>query len=153
MTLIISTSAFAVGKEIPEQYSCKGADASPELTWSGAPAKTVSYALILDDPDAPHGTWVHWVMWNIPANERNLPAAEPKREELSDGAHQGKNDFHKTGYNGPCPPGGQTHRYYFHLYALDTRLDLGANTTRAALDNAMKGHILEQAEYMGTFHK
>lgn len=152
-TLVITSSAFIAGGEIPEQDSCKGADKSPELSWSGAPMHTVSFALILEDPDAPHGTWVHWVVWNIPANEHELPAGEPKTAELPDGADQGRNDFHQTGYNGPCPPGGQTHRYYFRLYALNAKLELGPNANKAALTNALKGHVLAQAEYMGTFHK
>jgi len=153
LTFMLTSSAFSAGGEIPVQETCKGADLSPALEWSGVPRKTVSFALILDDPDAPHGTWVHWVMWDMPASLHSLPQAIAKRETLDDGSHQGQNDFHKNGYNGPCPPGGATHRYFFHLYALDTKLDLAPGADRAALDAAMKGHILAQAEYMGTFHK
>ena len=117
---------------------------------SGAAA---SFALIMDDPDAPAGTWVHWVLWNLPANAQALPEGVPRREQLENGARQGRNSFHKGGYNGPCPPAGATHRYFFRLYALDGKLDLAAGASRAQLDEAMKGHMLAQAEYMGTFHK
>lgn len=153
MTLALTSSAFASGAEIPRQYSCKGADTSPPLAWTGAPAQAASFALIADDPDAPGGTWVHWVLWNAPLSARALPEGVPKREQLDDGSRQGRNSFRKTGYNGPCPPGGQTHRYFFRLYALDVKLDLAPGANRADLDAAMKGHVLGQAEYMGTFHK
>ena len=109
--------------------------------------------MIMDDPDAPAGTWVHWVLWNFAATARSLPQGVPRREQLDDGAQQGKNSFEKIGYNGPCPPAGQTHRYYFRLYALDTKLSLPAGASRDQLDAAMQGHVLAQAEYMGTFHK
>ncbi len=153
MTFKLSSSAFAAGAEIPRQYTCKGADTSPALAWSGAPASTAAFALIVDDPDAPHGTWVHWVLWNVPATAQALPEGVPKRDQLDDGSRQGRNSDRKIGYNGPCPPSGQTHRYFFRLYALDAKLDLAAGADRASLDAAMKGHILGQAEYMGTFHK
>jgi Raf kinase inhibitor-like YbhB/YbcL family protein len=153
LMLALSSSAFSAGGEIPRQYTCTGSDISPPLQWSGAPEKTASFALILDDPDAPHGTWVHWVLWNIPANRHALPEGIAKREQLEGGMWQGRNDFHKNGYNGPCPPGGSTHRYFFHLYALNTKLDLSPRSDRSALDAAMQGHVLAQAEYMGTFHK
>lgn len=109
--------------------------------------------MIMDDPDAPAGTWVHWVLWNVPATAHSLPQGLPKRDQLDDGSQQGKNDFKKIGYNGPCPPGGKTHRYFFRFYALDAKLSLAAGATRDQLDAAMKGHVLGQAEYMGTFHK
>jgi len=149
----LTSSAFRIGAEIPQQYSCKGVDSSPALEWSGAPAHVASFALIMDDPDAPAGTWVHWVLWNLPADAQSLPEGVPKREQLGGGARQGQNSFRKTGYNGPCPPAGATHRYFFQLYALDGKLDLAAGASRAQLDEAMKGHVLAETEYMGTFHK
>jgi Raf kinase inhibitor-like YbhB/YbcL family protein len=152
-SMTLSSSAFGAGAAIPQQFTCKGADASPALEWSGSPAHTASFAMIMDDPDAPAGTWVHWVLWNFAATARSLPQGVPRREQLDDGARQGKNSFEKVGYNGPCPPAGQTHRYYFRLYALDTKLSLPAGASRDQLDAAMQGHVLAQAEYMGTFHK
>jgi Raf kinase inhibitor-like YbhB/YbcL family protein len=153
MSLNVTTSAFASGGAIPAQYTCKGKDVSPALEWSGAPAHTASFAIILDDPDAPAGIWVHWVMWNVPEAAHSLPQGIPKREQLPDGSHQGRNSFGKIGYNGPCPPAGQTHRYFFRVYALDTKLNLNAGADRAALDEAMRGHVLAQSEYVGTFRK
>ncbi len=151
--MTVTSSSFASGAMIPEQYSCKGADISPALTWSGAPAKTKSFAIIMDDPDAPAGTWVHWVMWNVPASNHSLAESVVKNEQLDDGSQQGRNSFGKIGYNGPCPPMGQTHRYFFRVYALDVKLTLAPGNDRAALDEAMKGHVLVEGEYMGTFHK
>lgn len=153
LTFGLTSSAFAAGGEIPRQYTCKGADTSPALAWSGAPAKAGGFALIVDDPDAPHGTWVHWVLWNLPASARALPEGIPRRDQLDDGSSQGRNSERKIGYSGPCPPGGQTHRYFFRLYALDGKLGLAPGASRADLDAALKGHILGQTEYMGTFHK
>ncbi|HTV64153.1 MAG TPA: YbhB/YbcL family Raf kinase inhibitor-like protein [Bryocella sp.] len=151
--LKLTSSAFAAGAEIPEKYSCKGEDLSPALAWSGAPEKTAAWAIVMDDPDAPAGDWVHWVMWNLPASARSLPEGIARREQPEDGAAQGRNSFGKTGYNGPCPPLGQTHRYFFRLYALDQKLDLAPGASRSQLDTAMKGHVLAQAEYMGKFHR
>jgi hypothetical protein len=149
----LTSTAFAPGASIPEPYSCKGADISPTLQWSGAPPNTFSFALIMDDPDAPAGMWVHWVMWNLPRAAHSLPENVDKREQLDDGSRQGTNSFQKLGYNGPCPPAGQTHRYFFRLYALDGKLDLASSATRTELDAAMKGHVLAETEYMGTFHR
>lgn len=153
MGFTLTSSAFSSGGEIPQQYTCKGPDNSPALQWSGAPAKTASFALIMDDPDAPAGTWVHWVMWDLPAGAHSLPEGVSKRDQLDDGSRQGRSSFKKVGYNGPCPPGGATHHYYFRLYALDTKLDLPAGASRGQLDSVMKGHILAEADYMGTFHR
>jgi len=153
MAFSLTSSAFAAGAAIPAQYTCKGADTSPPLEWNGVPANTATFAIIMDDPDAPAGTWVHWVLWNLPANAHSLPEGVPKREQLDDGARQGRNSFRKAGYNGPCPPAGATHRYFFRLYALDAKLDLAAGASRSQLDEAMKGHVLAETEYMGTFHK
>jgi len=153
MTFSVKSLAFGSGAQIPKKYTCEAADVSPALEWSGAPARSTSFALIVDDPDAPMGTWVHWVLWNLPASAQSLPDSVPKREQLDDGARQGRNDFRKTGYNGPCPPPGKTHRYFFRLYALDEKLDLAPTATRQDLDGAMNGHIVGRAEYTGTFRR
>jgi Raf kinase inhibitor-like YbhB/YbcL family protein len=149
----VSSPAFAAGAVIPEQYTCKGNDLSPPLQWSKVPAQTGSFALIVDDPDAPGGVWVHWVVWDLPATARSLPEAIPKRDLLDNGSRQGRNDFGRTGYNGPCPPGGKTHRYVFRLYALDGKLTLSPQSSRSDLDAAMKGHVVAETEYIGTFHR
>lgn len=151
--MTVTSSSFASGAAIPEQYSCKGADISPALGWSGAPAKTKSFAVIMDDPDAPSGTWVHWVIWNLPRSKHSLDENVGRNEQLDDSSEQGRNSFGKIGYNGPCPPMGQTHRYFFRVYSLDGKLTLAPGADRAALDEAMKGHVLAEGEYMGTFHK
>ena len=153
MSFTLTSPAFASGATIPKPYTCEGSDISPALSWSGHPAQTTSFALIVDDPDAPVGTWVHWVMWNIPSNTHLLTENVAKRDRLESGAMQGRNDFRKVGYNGPCPPPGNTHRYFFRLYALDVKLTLPPGTTRQELDAAMKGHILAQAEHKGTFRR
>jgi Raf kinase inhibitor-like YbhB/YbcL family protein len=149
----LSSSAFASGATVPSQYTCKGTDISPALNWSGAPAHTASFALIMDDPDAPSGTWVHWVMWNIPQKAHSLPEGIAKSQELDDGSRQGRNSFGKIGYNGPCPPPGQTHRYFFRIYALDQSVNLQPGANRLDVDAAIKAHILAQGEYIGTFHR
>jgi hypothetical protein len=149
-TMEIKSQAFAHGALIPSKYTCDGADVSPPLAWSGAPAATRSFALIADDPDAPMGTWVHWVAWNIPAGELALEEGVPKKEALPSGTRQGITDFGRAGYGGPCPPSG-THRYFFKLYALDTTLELPATTTKKDLEKAMQGHIRAQAELMGKY--
>jgi Raf kinase inhibitor-like YbhB/YbcL family protein len=151
MQFTLTTSAFANGSTIPKQFTCSGADISPALTWSGAPDGTKSFALIVDDPDAPVGTWTHWVAWNLPASVHSLPENTVKAEQLHDGTLQGRNDFRKIGYGGPCPPPGKPHRYFFKLYALDAKLTLKAGATKAELEQAMNGHILAQAEVMGKF--
>ncbi len=153
MTFSVTSTAFRAGAEIPKKFTCEAIDVSPALQWSGAPAKSASFALIVDDPDAPVGTWVHWVLWNLPASAQSLPENVPKREQLDDGIRQGRNDFRKIGYNGPCPPAGKTHHYIFRLYSLDAMLNLSPGATRRDLDTAMNGHILGQAEYMGTFRR
>lgn len=152
MAMNLTSSAFAEGTMIPRKYTCDAEDTSPDLKWSGAPKGTQSLALICDDPDAPVGTWVHWVLFNIPADVTALPAGIPAEATLENGARQGKNDFRKLGYGGPCPPGG-THRYYFKLYALDTRLDLASGSSKAQLLAAMKGHILAEGQLMGKYQR
>ena len=149
----LTSPAFGSGTMIPEQYTCKGQDISPALAWSHAPAKTASFALIMDDPDAPAGDWVHWLMWDVPASKHALAENVAKNEQLEDGSHQGRNSFNRTGYNGPCPPPGKAHRYFFRLYALDGKVTVAPASDRAALESAIKGHVLGTAEYMGTFQR
>lgn len=152
MALTLSSSAFAPGKPIPAEFSCKGQGISPALAWTGAPANTASFALIVDDPDAPSGTFVHWVIYNIPASSKGLAQAVPPQPTFDDGTAQGKNSANHRYYDGPCPPSG-THRYFFKLYALDARLDLAPGATASELQKAMQGHLLAQGELMGTFSK
>jgi Raf kinase inhibitor-like YbhB/YbcL family protein len=151
MSFQISSGAFSNGEAIPKKFTCDGPDVSPQLSWKEAPAATQSFALITDDPDAPAGTWVHWVLYNLPANTRELPEGMEKQERLATGALQGRNDFRRIGYGGPCPPPGKPHRYYFKLFALDTKLDLKAGATKPDLEHAMKGHILGEAELVGRY--
>jgi len=151
MSFQISSTAFSNGETIPKKFTCDGPDVSPQLSWKEAPAAARSFALIMDDPDAPAGTWVHWVLYNLPANTSQLPEGLEKQEQLATGALQGRNDFRKIGYGGPCPPPGTPHRYYFKLFALDTKLNLKAGATKADLERAMKGHILGEAELMGRY--
>lgn len=150
--MTITSPAFDHGQKIPVEYSCKGADISPALEWSGVPEGAVSFALICVDPDAPIGTWVHWVYFNIPPDLSGLPKAFPGGAEPETGGFQGRNSWKRNEYGGPCPPGG-THRYFFKLYALDTTLDLGPRTNKNNLLKAMAGHVLAEAELMGTFAK
>lgn len=146
-----SSTAFSKGGMIPAKFTCSGADVSPQLAWQGVPSGTQSFALIIDDPDAPVGTWVHWVLYNLPANVKELPEGVEKKEQLDNGALQGRNDFKKIGYGGPCPPPGKPHRYFFKLYALDTKLDLKAGAAKAEVERAMTGHVLGQGQLMGKF--
>jgi len=156
MVFALISSAFAANGPIPREYTCQGADVSPPLSWSGAPAGTRSYALIVDDPDAPdprapRTVWVHWVVYNIPAATQALPAGAD-RTGLPRGAQPGLNDWNRPGYGGPCPPVGR-HRYFHQLYALDTLLpDLG-QPTKAQLLQALRGHILAETELVGTYEK
>jgi Raf kinase inhibitor-like YbhB/YbcL family protein len=151
MAFQLTTAAFPAGGTIPKQYTCDGPDVSPELSWTDAPAGTKSLALIVDDPDAPGRVWVHWVLFNLPAGTHKLAEGVGKDPELADGSRQGRNDFGKIGYNGPCPPRGPAHRYYFKLYALDSKLDLKAGSTKADLERATKDHVLAHAELVGKF--
>jgi Raf kinase inhibitor-like YbhB/YbcL family protein len=149
--LAITSGAFTQGSAIPTRHTCDGTDLSPALAWGQPPEATKSLALICDDPDAPAGTWVHWVLFNLPAGTRSLPEAVPSDRELAQGARQGLNDFGKIGYGGPCPPKGPAHRYYFKLYALDATLPLPAGATKSQVEKAMQGHILAQGELMGRY--
>ena len=146
----LNSQAFRPGGMIPAKYTCDGADISPPLTWPDPPAGTESFALIMDDPDAPVGTWVHWVIWNIPATARGLEENVPKTASLPNGARQGTNDFKRNGYGGPCPPSG-THRYFFRLYALGSTLSLSPETTKSVLEDTMRRHILAQSELIGKY--
>jgi Raf kinase inhibitor-like YbhB/YbcL family protein len=152
MSLKITSKAFANGEMIPSKYTCDGPNTSPALTWSGLPEGTKELALIVDDPDAPSGLFVHWVIYHISPTITELEEGIPPAETLPNGARQGTNGFHKIGYGGPCPPSG-THRYFFHLYALNTQLALHAGASRADFDAAMSGHTLEKAELMGRYKK
>lgn len=151
MAFQIKTTAFSSGGDIPQKFTCDGADISPLLAWTEPPEGTQAFALIMDDPDAPAGTWVHWVLYDLPATASGLPENVPKLPELENGAHQGRNDFRKTGYGGPCPPAGKPHRYFFKLFALNSPTQLKAGATKAELERAMKGHIVAQAELMGRY--
>jgi hypothetical protein len=149
--LELNSPDFSSGGSIPKQFTCDGADISPALAWNDPPGATQSFALIADDPDAPVGTWVHWVLFDLPANARALPQNIPKKEQLADGSRQGRNDFRKIGYGGPCPPPGRPHRYFFKLYALDTKLNLKPGATKKDVERAMQGHILAQGEWVGRY--
>jgi len=151
MSFQISSAAFSSGEMIPKKFTCDGPDLSPQLSWKDAPATTRSFALIMDDPDAPVGTWVHWVLYDLPPDTRELPEGVQKQEQLNGGALQGRNDFRRIGYGGPCPPAGKPHRYFFKLYALDARLDLRPGATKADLERAMKGHTMAQTELMARY--
>jgi Raf kinase inhibitor-like YbhB/YbcL family protein len=150
MNIQITSTAFADGQPIPEKYTCAGPDVSPPLQWTNAPAGAKSLALIADDPDAPMGTWVHWVIYNLPPATTALAENTPQSRELPDGAKQGINDFHQIGYGGPCPPPGKPHRYCFKIYALDTLLGLKSGMTKKELLKAMEGHVRAEGQLMGT---
>ena len=147
----ISSPRFPNGGAIPKQFSCDGADVSPPLSWTEPPAGSMSFALLVDDPDAPAGNWNHWVMWNLPASARSLPEGMGKSRRFPDGSTQGLNDFRKVGYNGPCPPANKPHRYHFQLFALDRKLSITGDAGKPELEVAMKGHIVAKAEWTGTF--
>lgn len=151
-TMTITSPAFEHEKAVPKKFSCDGEDISPELNWTDAPEGTKSFALIMDDPDAPVGTFVHWVYFNIPADRSGLPEGVPSGLEPSTGGMQGKNSWGNNEYGGPCPPGGR-HRYYFKLYALDTTLALDQGADKTELENAMEGHIIAESRLMGTFSR
>jgi Raf kinase inhibitor-like YbhB/YbcL family protein len=154
MSFALKSPAFSNGGEIPRKYTCSGENVSPALSWTEAPSHARTLALIADDPDAPAGTWTHWILWNIPANAASLPeAVSPSQESLGSGARQGRNDFGRVGYGGPCPPPGRPHRYFFRLYALGATLDLKPGAARSELESAMNPHVLAQAEWMGLFKR
>jgi len=146
------SAAFKEGQPIPRQYTCSGVNVSPPLEWSGVPKSAKTIAIIADDPDAPAGTWAHWVLYNLPSETMGLVENVPLSENLKAGGFQGRNDFGKVGYGGPCPPSG-AHRYFFKLYAIDSELPLKAGATKADLEKAMQGHIAGQGQLMGTYSR
>ncbi|HEY3128665.1 MAG TPA: YbhB/YbcL family Raf kinase inhibitor-like protein [Acidobacteriota bacterium] len=153
MAFEIKSSAFENNQPIPKKYTCEGSDVSPPLTWSNPPQGTKGFALIADDPDAPMGTWVHWVLYDLPSGTHELREGIPAHETLPSGGVQGLNDFKKIGYGGPCPPPGKPHRYFFKLYALNGKTDLKPRATKQQLLDAMKGHVLGEAQLVGTFKR
>ncbi|MBM3896911.1 MAG: YbhB/YbcL family Raf kinase inhibitor-like protein [Thaumarchaeota archaeon] len=150
--MIIESPAFKNGDRIASKYTCDGADISPELKWRDAPKNTKSFALISDDPDAPMGVFTHWIIFNIPPSEGTLKEGIETKPTLPNGSIQGKTDFGRIGYGGPCPPSG-THRYRFHIYALDTMLSLSAGSTKQQVLRAIQGHVLEEAETFGLYSR
>ncbi|MEW6235300.1 MAG: YbhB/YbcL family Raf kinase inhibitor-like protein [Candidatus Omnitrophota bacterium] len=152
MKLTVKSAAFQEGGMIPKSYTCDGKNVSPPLAWDHGPAETKGYALICDDPDAPMGTWVHWVLFNLPASIVELPENVPAKETLENGARHGINDFRKLGYGGPCPPSG-THRYFFRVYALDAEMALKPGASKAELVKAMKGRVLAEGQLMGKYKR
>lgn len=150
-TFSLTSPAFKEGETIPARHTEDGPDLSPRLRWSEPPEGTMSFALVVDDPDAPRGTWVHWVAYGIPGDARELQEGFPKEASASDGILQGENDFGKTGYGGPAPPPGKPHRYFFKLYALDFTPELEAGLSKEDLQRAIEGHVLGEAQLMGRY--
>ena len=153
MAFELTSAAFSNGSPIPRKFTCEGEDLSPELIWTDPPQGTKCLALICDDPDAPVGTWVHWVLWGIDADARSLQEGLGKKVSLSEGLREGVTDFGRPGYGGPCPPPGKPHRYFFKLYALDAAPSLSSKAGKSELLKAMKDHILGQTELMGTYKR
>lgn len=147
----LNVAAFPQEGTIPKPFTADGVDHSPALSWSDAPATTKAFALIMDDPDAPVGLWTHWTMYDIPSSTTSLAENQAKSPALSDGSKQGKNTWGRVGYNGPSPPPGKPHRYFFKLYALSTPLNLNGGVTRQEVDVALKGKVLAEAVYMGKY--
>jgi Raf kinase inhibitor-like YbhB/YbcL family protein len=153
MGLTLTSTAFKEGGDIPGAHTCDGADRSPALAWSEPPPGTKALALICDDPDAPAGTWVHWVLYDLPADARGLPEGVLAERTLASGAKQGTNDFGRIGYGGPCPPRGPAHRYLFKLYALDSPAPLAPGARKAQVEASIKGHVLGEAKLMGRYRR
>ena len=151
MAFSLSSPSFPNGGDIPKKSTCDGADVSPALTWANPPAGTQTFALIADDPDAPVGTWTHWVLFDLPPATASLAENVSKADELPGGGRQGRNDFRKIGYGGPCPPPGKPHRYFFKLYALDKMLNLKPGSSKQEVEQAMQGHVLGKTEWMGRY--
>lgn len=149
MSIKVTSQKFKEGEEIPDRYACKGVNVSPPLEWSSV-SDAVKYAIICEDPDATHGTWTHWVIFNIPGELQSVDEWIMEREITENGAKQGLNDFGTVGYRGPCPPDG-THRYYYQIYALDTEIQLPSKISNNQLKNAMKGHIIDEGSLMGRY--
>jgi len=153
MKLRLTSTAFADGQPIPRKHTADDQDLSPALQWSEVPAAAKSLALICDDPDAPAGAWVHWVIYNLSSSTAGLAEGVPKSPELANGARQGINDFKRPGYGGPAPPAGKPHRYFFKLYALDLNPDLKPGLTKKDLLKEMEGHVLAEGQWMGTYQR
>jgi Raf kinase inhibitor-like YbhB/YbcL family protein len=153
MGFAVTSPSFENGGSIPKKFTCDGADVSPELQLAAPPPGTQSLALIADDPDAPVGTWVHWVLFDLPPETKALPEGVAKVDQPPTGGRQGRNDFRKVGYGGPCPPPGKPHRYFFRVYALDAKVSLKPGASRQELDHAMRGHILGTGELMGKYQR
>jgi Raf kinase inhibitor-like YbhB/YbcL family protein len=153
VTLSLYSTAFQEGDKIPVKYTCDGQNISPPLAWGEPPQKTQAIALIVDDLDAPGGVFTHWVLLNVPGNVLQLGEGVPAQEQLQNGALQGKNDFGRIGYGGPCPPPGSAHRYRFIIYALDKLLDLKPGASKKQVLDVMKGHILAQGQLIGTYQR
>jgi Raf kinase inhibitor-like YbhB/YbcL family protein len=151
--LVLASSAFEPGSHIPQKYTCDGEDVSPELSWEGMPEETETFALIVDDPDAPGRVFTHWVVYNIPGSITGFEEGMSAFEIVKTGACQGKNDFGQTGYGGPCPPPGKAHHYHFRLYAVDGLLDLPSGVAKNTVLNAMKGHVLAETEIVGLYKR
>ena len=153
MAFELKSNAFESGKDIPGQYTCDGQDLSPPLQWQNPPTDAKSFVLIVDDPDVPLGAWIHWVVYDIPAEVHELSEGIPKSETLADGTKQGMTDFRRLGYGGPCPPAGKAHHYHFKLYALNAMLDSPVKQTKAQLLQVMTGHILGEARLTGLYQR
>ncbi|MGQ9662477.1 MAG: YbhB/YbcL family Raf kinase inhibitor-like protein [Kiritimatiellia bacterium] len=153
MNFELSSEAFANGTAIPVKYTGDGPDISPPLTWTEPPAGTKNFVLICDDPDAPMGIWVHWVLYDIPAHVRSLPEGIPASGIVPNLGKQGRNDFRRLGYGGPAPPPGKPHRYFFKLYAVDTETGLSPGATKTEVLKAIQGHILAETQLMGTYKR
>jgi len=151
--IALSSTAFKEGDRIPVKYTCDGEDISPALLWNEPPQLTESFVLIVDDPDAPGGVFTHWILFNIPTNIRQFGEGVPTQEQLENGALQGRNDFGRIGYGGPCPPSGRSHRYQFTIYALDQRLNLKAGVSKKQVIDAMQGHILAKGQLTGAYQR
>ena len=153
MAFELTSPAFKDGEVIPPRYTCEGEDLSPPLHWTVPPPATKSFVIVADDPDAPVGTWVHWVIYNLPLDLRGLSEGVPPKDHLPNGSMQGLNDFKRIGYGGPCPPRGKPHRYYFKLYALDAVLNVKPCATKHQVLEACQGHVLAEAQLMGRFSR
>ena len=151
--MTLTSSALKAGGSLPKQYTCDGANESPPLAWSDVPTGANTYVLIVEDPDAPSGTWVHWVVYDMPLSLKELPAGVPPSDQLAQGGMQGTNDFHKLGYGGPCPPPGKSHRYVFTLYAVTQASKIKPNATKADVLKAIEGHVIGQAELSATYKR
>ena len=153
MSIPLTSPAFSEGGPIPKRHSGEGENLSPALSWSTSAPSVRSYVLFVEDPDAPSGTFIHWVLFNIPAGVRQLTEGLPEKAEIADLGKQGVNDTRETGYFGPCPPPGKPHRYYFKIFALDRMLDLPSGSSHAQVNRAMQGHILDSGSLMGTYRR